>query len=107
MSQIDMQRMAAVMTFADGYGMSPDLAAKAALALNPLDDSPVPSRAFEKQIRKASRQYAKALRNLKGRPAEIESLVRRTLQSYKDLASQSGEVHYVSRYDKALDLDHG
>jgi hypothetical protein len=102
-----MQRMAAMMTFTEDYGMTHDLAAKAALALHPLDDSPVPSRAFEKKVRKASRQYAKTLRNLRGRPTEIESVVMTTLSSYKDLATESGEAHYISRYDQALAGDGG
>lgn len=105
MNQIEIHRMAAMMTFTDAYGMSPDLAAKAALALHPLDEYPVPARGFEKKIRKASRRYARSLRNMKGRPAEIESLVRRTLASYKTLASEAGEVYYINRFDKALDVD--
>jgi len=103
MAQIEMQRMAAMMTFTEDYGMAPDVAAKAAMALHPLDDSPVPSRLFEKRVRKASRQYAKILRNLRGRPAEAEALATRTLQSYKAFAIEAGESYYVSRYDKTLD----
>jgi hypothetical protein len=52
MSQIEMQRMAAMMTFTESYGMAPAVAAAAAMALHPLDDSPVPSRAFEKRYAK-------------------------------------------------------
>jgi hypothetical protein len=96
--------MAAMMTFAEKYGCEPDLAAKASLALHPLDDSPVPSRAYEKPVRKASRHFARSLRRLVGKPDEIETLTMRTLQSYKDLAVQLGETHYVSRYNKALGL---
>lgn len=100
----DMHRMAAMMTFAEKYGCEPDLAAKASLALHPLDDSPVPSRTYEKQVRKASRQFGKSLKKLKGNPDEIEALTMRTLQSYKDLAVRLGETHYTTRYDKPLGL---
>ncbi len=105
MSQIEMQRMAATETFGESYGMPPDVAAKAALALHPLDDSPVPSRAFEKRVRKASRQYAKALRKLKGRPDEAKNLAIMTLRSYKEMAVEAAETYYISRYDKSLTSD--
>jgi hypothetical protein len=36
MQQIDMKRIAAIMTFTEKYGMEPDVASKAALALHPL-----------------------------------------------------------------------
>ncbi|MCH7583049.1 MAG: hypothetical protein IIC72_10490 [Acidobacteria bacterium] len=104
MSQIETQRKAAMMTFTDTYGMAPDVAAKAAMALHPLDDSPVPSRGFEKQVRKASRQYAKALSKLKGRQDEAADLTMMTLRSYKEMAVETGETYYITRYDKNLDI---
>ena len=102
MSQIDIGRGALVLTLIEEYGFEANLAAKAALAAHPLDDNPVPSRAFEKQVRKVSRQYGKVLRSLRGKPQEAEVLTLKTLQSYKDLAIQHGEGHYINRYDKAL-----
>lgn len=105
MSQIDFRRMAAIMAFTTRYGMSPEAAARAALALHPLDDSPVPSRSFEKAVRKASRRYARTLRNLQGQPEQADSLTISTLGSYKELAVTAGEAHYIERYDKALTPD--
>ncbi len=102
MSQIDMQRMALIMTLTEQYGLEAEVAAKAALAAHPLDDNPVPSRAYEKQVRKVSRHFGKTLRNLKGKPREAEVLTLTTLQAYKDLARQHGEGHYINRYDRAL-----
>lgn len=103
MSQIDIARMALVVTLTEEYGFGPNLAAKATLAAHPLDDNPVPSRAFEKHVRKVNRRYGKALRNLRGKPQEAEVLTLKTLQSYKDLAIQHGESRYINRYDRALD----
>ena len=102
MSQIDIRRGALVITLIEEYGFEADLAAKAALAAHPLDDDPVPGRAFERQVRKVSRQYGKVLRSLRGKPQEAEVLTLANLQSYKDLAIQHGEGHYINRYDKAL-----
>ena len=102
MSQIDIRRGALVLTLIEEYGFEAHLAAKAALAAHPLDDDPVPGRAFERQVRKVSRQYGKVLRSLRGKPQEAEVLTLANLQSYKDLAIQHGEGHYINRYDKAL-----
>lgn len=103
MSQIDVHRMALALTLHEDYGLSHDVAAKAALALHPLDDSPVPSRRFEKEVRKASRRLGKALRKMKGEPHNAEEMVIQTLASYKQLAESHGESHYINRYDKALE----
>jgi hypothetical protein len=105
MTQIDMARMAAMMTFGEEYGCDPNLAGRAALALHPLDDQPVPSRAYEKAARKTARKYGLALRKSKGRPNDIEALSHQTLASYKSLALELGEAHYVHRYDKALGIE--
>ncbi|CAN5832658.1 hypothetical protein BH23ACT4_BH23ACT4_14910 [soil metagenome] len=96
-----MNRMAAIMAFTTRYGCDAGIAAKAALALHPLDDAPVPSRAFEKASRKRSRQFARAVKSLAGQPQQIETESRAALAEYKRLAEQHGPA-YTQRYDNAL-----
>lgn len=101
-SLADRGRAALAFTLIEEYGFEAGLAAKVALAAHPLDDNPVPSRTFEKQVRKTSRRFGKALRKLRGKPEEAESLTRETLKAYKNLAAQHGEGHYINRYNKAI-----
>jgi hypothetical protein len=99
---IDIHRMAAMMHFCDNYGMSPNDAALPVAALHPLDDSPVPSRAFEKAVRKRSRQFAKAARRLQNDPQAVYRLAAETVLGYQKLARDMGETYYIDRWAKVL-----
>ena len=68
----------------------------ASVVMHPLDDQPVPSRPFEKMIRKASRHAAKQLR---GRSqADAENSIRACLLTYVQIAQEHRERFYVERY---------
>jgi hypothetical protein len=69
--------------------------------LHPLDDSPAPSRAYEKKLRKTSRQYARSVRDLHGE--QVARLAREALKSYKALAQQMGEFYFINRIDRAME----
>jgi hypothetical protein len=90
-----------MVTFVEDHAMSPDQAALAVAALH-LDDSPVPSKVFEKAVRERSRQFAKKIRRLKGDPDAVHALAAEAVGGYRDLAKTLGETYYVTRWDKAL-----
>lgn len=100
MSTISTMRMAAIMSFTEKKGCTPEQASIAAFALHPLDNAPVPGRRFEKEARRLSRAFAKKSRSLQGESLAQEA--RTTLLAIKDLARTHGEDHYIDRYDKAL-----
>lgn len=102
MTDVELHRMAAVQVLTEDHGLPADVAARAALALHPLDDVPVPSRAFEEKVREASSQFAEALGRTRGGVDVIDELVTRTLVSYKDLAAATGDVYYERRFGRAL-----
>ena len=101
---VDMFRMALMMKLAED-GLDGGVAARVALAVHPLDDAPVPGRAFEKAVRKRSRQVARATR--RASEAEQDRVATEALRYYKKLAADHGEAHYIARYDKALHVEEG
>lgn len=98
---VDTHRLAFIMD-AERRGWSDDAASLAALAIHPLDDAPVPTRRYEKAVRKQSRQVARSLK--RASEGEALALARDALEQYRRLAVELGESHYQNRYDKALGL---
>ncbi len=96
---IDGPRFAAFLAFTE-RGMTPDDASSCVMALHPLDDAPIPGRAFEKAVRSRSRSFAKDAK--RALPAQAPSLAQSALADYKSLAHQHGEVYYQTRYDQYL-----
>ena len=98
----DQFRMTAFMT-AMKQGLDGALAASVALALHPFDDSPIPGREFEKQVRALSQEFAMDVRKLSDKQEPIRALTVQTLESYRTLAIELGEQYYIDRYDPAID----
>ena len=94
-------RLAVMMSAAD-RGWSPETAAIVAMALHPLDDSPVPSRRFEKTVRKLSRKNARSFRQASD--SEAAASATSIVMQYRDLALEMNEPHYMTRFDKPLGL---
>jgi Zn-dependent protease len=102
MTDADVHRIAATQAFMEDYGLPAGVASKAALALHPLDDVPVPSPVFGERMRDASSQFAAALGQSDGRSDTIDELATRTLTAYKSLAAATGDVYYERRFETAL-----
>ena len=96
---IDGPRFAAFLAFTQ-RGMTPDDASACVMALHPLDDAPIPGRAFEKAARSRSRSFAKDAK--RALPAQALTLAHSALADYKALAQQHGEAYYQTRYDQYL-----
>ena len=94
---IDGPRFAAFLAFTQ-RGMTPDDASACVMALHPLDDAPIPGRAFEKAARSRSRSFAKDAK--RALPAQALTLAHSALADYKALAQQHGEAYYQTRYDQ-------
>lgn len=83
-------------------GFDPQVAAKAALALHPLDDRPQPSRQYERSVRPLSQEFARATRGMQNNDS-LSSLAVQALEEYRRLARELREPAYLHRYDKALE----
>ena len=94
---IDGPRFAAFLAFTE-RGMTPDDASACVMALHPLDDAPIPGRAFEKAARSRSRSFAKDAK--RALPAQALTLAHSALADYRALAQQHGEAYYQTRYDQ-------
>ena len=95
----DLHRMAAAHSLVR-RGCDSATAARAALALHPIDDSAIPGRAFAKLVRKRSRQFARTVGTVSWR--RLGDLATEALKDYRRYASQCGEGAYLHRYDQAI-----
>lgn len=95
--------MAAFMHFLE-RGLDESSAAKAVVALHPFaDDGPIPSRKYEKAVRKRSRRFAKSAR---GAPlAEVNRMAREALKYYAGTADTYGEGAYAQYFNEVLNRE--
>lgn len=81
-------------------GWSAEIAGPVAWALIPFDDSPVPPRALEKQVRKRCKSYAKDLRSTQSNQQQSLALAISVAQDYINLASQNDSPYFVELWQK-------
>lgn len=84
-------------------GWSGEIAGPVAWALMPFDDSPVPPRPLEKQVRKRSRSYAKELRNAQHDQNLSLSLAISVAGDYVSIARQHDSQYFVDLWQKLKD----
>ena len=84
-------------------GWSGEIAGPVAWALMPFDDSPVPPRPLEKQVRKRSRSYAKELRNAQHDQNLSLSLAISVAGDYVSIARQNDSQYFVDLWQKLKD----
>ena len=96
---VEIHRMALMLALKD-KGWDPGNASLYVLAMHPLDDAPVPGRAFEKEVRKVSRRCRKLLR---GGAEESSTIITfDALVTIQELAIKHGELYYQNRYTETL-----
>ena len=81
-------------------GWSGEIAGPVAWALIPFDDSPVPPRSLEKQIRKRCKSYAKELRNTQHDQNRSLSLAISAAEDYVNFARQNDSQYFVDLWQK-------
>jgi hypothetical protein len=81
-------------------GWSAEIAGPVAWALIPFDDSPVPPRALEKQVRKRCKAYAKELRSAQNNERQSLALAISVAQDYVNFASQNNLLYFVELWQK-------
>jgi hypothetical protein len=84
-------------------GWSAEISGPVAWALIPFDDSPVPPRALEKQVRKRCKAYAKELRSAQNNERQSLALAISVAQDYVNFASQNNSPYFVELWQKLKD----
>ena len=84
-------------------GWTAEVAGPVAWALIPFDDSPVPPRALEKQVRKRCKAYAKELRNSQDNQQLSLSLAISVADDYVNLARQNDSQYFSDLWQKLRD----
>ena len=84
-------------------GWTAEIAGPVAWALIPFDDSPVPPRSLEKQIRKRCKSYAKDLRNAQLNQVLSLSLAISVAEDYVNFARQNESQYFVELWQKLKD----
>jgi hypothetical protein len=81
-------------------GWAAEIAGPVAWALIPFDDSPVPPRSLEKQIRKRCKSYAKELRNAEHNQDLSLSLAISVAQDYVNFARQNDSQYFIEFWQR-------
>ena len=84
-------------------GWDSEIAGPVAWALIPFDDSPVPPRKVEKQVRKRAKALAKNLRMAQTSQTASLNLAIDAARDYVEIARQSGEQYFVELWTKLKD----
>jgi len=84
-------------------GWSADIAGLVARVVFPFDDSPVPPRSLEKQVRKRSRKFAREARKAKHDQNLSLSLAISVAEDYVNIARQNDSEYFVNLWQNLKD----
>jgi len=84
-------------------GWTGEVAGPVAWALIPFDDSPVPPRALEKQVRKRCKSYAKEIRSTQYDQFASLALAIQAANDYVSFARQADSQYFVDLWTKLVD----